>query len=61
VGSCNRGKRGVYAMKREGISPVERRKRGSQRIREGAVEEGIHSAVEVTANGAGVLCGEKGW
>jgi len=48
-------------MKREGISSVKRRKRESQRIHEGAVEEGLHLAVEVTTNGAGVLCGEKGW
>jgi len=47
-------------MKREGISSIERRKRGSQRICEGAVEEGVHLAVKVTANGTGVLCGEKG-
>jgi len=61
VGSHNRCKRGVYAMKMEGISSVKRRKRGSQGIHEGAVEEGVHLAVEVTANSASVLCGEKGW
>jgi len=31
------------------------------RVCKGAVEKRLHSAVKVTANGAGVLCGEEGW
>jgi len=48
-------------MKREGIPFVKRGKGGSDRICEGAAEKVIHSAIKITANSAGVLCGEKRW
>ena len=61
VGPCDRREGGVYAMKREGIPFVERRKRGGQRVYEGTVKEGVHLAVKITTNGAGVLCRKEGW
>jgi len=61
MGSRNRYEGGVHTMKREGIPFVKRGKRGSERICEGAAEEGIHPAIEVTANSTGVLCGEERW
>ena len=45
VGSCDRCKGGVYAMKREGIPFVERRKGRGKRVCKGAAEERIYSAV----------------
>ena len=56
VGSRNRCKGGVYAKKRESIPFVKRRKRGGEGICEGAIEEGVHPAVQVIINGTGVLC-----
>ena len=61
VGPCNRRKGGVHAEKRESVPFVKRRKRGGEGICEGAIEEGIHPAVQVTTNGAGVLCRKEGW
>ena len=61
MGSHNRYKGGVYATKREGVPFVERGKRGDERIRERTAEEGLHLAVEITTNGAGILCRKKGW
>jgi len=31
------------------------------RVCKGVVEERLHLAVKVTANGTSVLCGEEGW
>jgi len=45
VGSCDRLERGIYAKKRKSVSFVERRKRGSIRVCEGAAEEGLYLAV----------------
>ena len=61
VGPCNRYEGGVCTTKRKGIPIVERGERGGKRICEGAVEEGIYLAVKVTANSAGIFCGEEGW
>jgi len=51
----------VCTMKRKGISIVKRRERGGKRICERAVAEGIYPAIEVTANGASIFCGEERW
>ena len=48
-------------MKRKGIPTVKRGKRGGKRICEGAVEERIHPAIEVTPNGAGIFCRKERW
>ena len=56
VGSCNRCEEEVYAKKEEGVPIVKRRERGSERICERTVAEGLYSAVEVTTNSAGVFC-----
>jgi len=61
VGSHNRYERKVHTKKRKGIPIVERRERGDKRICERAVAKGVYMAVKVTANGAGILCGKKGW
>ena len=61
MGSCNRCERGVCAKEGKGLPIVKRRERGSKRVCEGATEEGIHMAIEVTINGAGVLCREERW
>ena len=47
-------------MKRKGIPFVKRRERGGKRICERVVEEGVYPAVKVTANSAGIFCGEEG-
>ena len=60
VGSCDRCERRVYAKERKGIPIVKGRKGRSEIICEGTVAERLHSAVEVTANGASVLCREEG-
>ena len=45
----------------EGVLVVKGRKGRDERICEGTVAEGLHLAVEITANGTGVLCREEGW
>ena len=45
----------------EGVLIVKGRKGRDERICEGTVAEGLHLAVEITANGTGVLCREEGW
>jgi len=61
VGPCNRYERRVYTKERKDIPIVERRERGGKRICERAVVKGVYTAVKVTANGASILCREKGW
>ena len=61
MGPCDRCERGVYTMKGESIPIIKRRKRGGKEICEGAVEKRIYPAIEVTTNGASVLCGEERW
>ena len=45
MGSCNRGKGGVYTKERESLPFVQRRERGGQRICEGTVEKGLYPAI----------------
>ena len=45
----------------EGVLVVKGRKGRDERICEGTVAEGLHLAIEITANGTGVLCREEGW
>jgi len=61
VGSCDRHERGVHAEKRESVPFVKRKKGGSEGIYEGAIEEGVHLAVQITTNSPGVLCRKEGW
>ena len=61
VGLRNRSKRGICAEERESISLVEGRKGRSKRVRKRTAEERIHSAIQITANSAGVLCRKEGW
>jgi len=61
VGSCNRRERGIHAEKRESVPFVKSRKGGSEGICEGAIEEGVHPAVQITTNGTSVLCRKEGW
>jgi len=61
VGPCDRCEGGVHTTKRKGIPTVERRERGDKRICKRVVAKGVYSAIEVTANSAGILCGEERW
>ena len=61
VGPRNRSERGICAEERESISLVKGRKGRSKRVRKRTAEERIHLAIEITANGTGVLCREEGW
>ena len=59
VGSCNRDEERVCTIKRKGIPAVERGERGGNGICERTIKERIYLAIEVTTNGAGILCGEE--
>ena len=61
VGPCNRCKRRVHTKERKSIPIVEKQEGESKRVCERVVEKGVYSAIEVTANGAGILCGEERW
>ena len=61
MGPCNRHERRVHTKKRKGIPTIERRERGGKRICKRAVVKEVYTAIKVTANGAGILCGEKRW
>ena len=61
VGSCDRDKGRVCTTKRKGIPTVKRGKKGGKGICERVIGERIYPAVEVTTNGAGILCGEERW
>ena len=61
VGSCDRCEGEVHAKKRESVPFVKRKKRGGEGVCKRAIEERIHPAVQVTTNGAGVLCRKEEW
>ena len=61
MGPHDRCERRVHTKERKGIPVVERKERGGKRICERAVAKGVYMAIKVTANSAGILCGEKGW
>jgi len=61
VGPCNRNEGGVCSEEEESVPFVKRRERRGKRVREGTVEKGIHTTVQVTTNGAGILCRKEGW
>jgi len=61
VRSCNRCKRRVHTKEMKDIPIVERRERGSKRICEETVTEGVYSTIEVTTNHTSILCGEERW
>ena len=48
-------------MKRKDIPIIERRERGGKRVCERTVAKRIYPTIKVTANGAGILCGEERW
>jgi len=54
-------KEGVCSKEGKSVPIVERRERGGEGVCEGTVEKGIHSAIQVTTNGAGVLCRKERW
>jgi len=54
-------KEGFMPEKRESVPFVKRRKRGSEGVCKGAIEERIYLAIKVTTNGAGVLRRKEGW
>ena len=59
--SCNRDEGRICAKKRKDVPVVEGRKGGGKRICKGTVEKRLHPTIEVTTNGAGILCGKEGW
>jgi len=61
VGSCDRCERGVCAKEGKGVSVVKGREGRGERICEGTVAKGLHSAIKVTTNGTSVFCGEEEW
>ena len=61
MGSYNRCTERVCTEEGEGVSVVKRGKGRGKRICKGAVKKGIHLAVKITANGAGVLYREERW
>ena len=60
VGPHNRNEGGVCSEEGKSVSVVKRRERGGERVCERTVEKGIHLAVQVTLNGAGILCRKEG-
>ena len=61
VGLCNRCKGRVCTKEGEGVSIVKGGKGRGKRVCKRTVKKGIHSAVEITANGTSVLCREERW
>ena len=61
MGPRNRHERRVHTKEKKDIPVIERREREGKRICERAVVKGVYTAVKVTTNGAGILCGEKRW
>ena len=59
MGPYNRDKGEICAEEREGVPIVEGRKGGSEGVYQEAVKERIYMAVEVTTNGASILCGKE--
>ena len=49
-------------MPRKGkIYPLSREEREGERICVRSIEDGVHSAIQVTTNGAGIFCRKEGW
>ncbi len=61
MGSCNRSKRRICAKEGESISAVKRRKRRGKGVYSEAIEDGVHPAIKIITNGAGVLCRKERW
>ena len=61
MGPCDRCEERVCTEEGKGLPIVKRGERGGERICEGAVKEGLHLAIKVTANSAGVLCRKERW
>ena len=61
VGLCNRCERRICAKEGEGVSVVKGGERRGKRVCKGTAKKGLHSVVEITTNGAGILCRKEGW
>jgi len=61
MGPCDRDKREVCTEERESVSIVEKRKGGSKGVCPRAVKEGVYPTIQITTNGTGIFCREKGW
>jgi len=59
IGSCDRSKGGVCAKKGKGLPIVKGEKRESKEVYPGAAEERIYPTIKITADGTGILHGEK--
>jgi len=58
---CHQHERRICAKEEESIPDVKRRKRGGAEVYTGATEERIHLILQVTSNGASVLCRKEEW
>ena len=61
MGLHDRCQGGVHTKKRKGIPAIKRRERRSERVHKEIVMKGIYSTIEVTTNGASILCGKERW
>ena len=61
VGSHNRSKERVCTKEGESVSIIKGRKRGSKRVCSRAAKEGVHLTIQVTTDGASILCRKEGW
>jgi len=61
MGLCYQDKRRVYTKKREGVSIVKRRKRGSVQVHLRTIEKKVYQALKVASNGTSVFHREEEW
>jgi len=57
---CDRDKREVCTKKREGVSIVEERKRGSKGVCSRVVKERVYLTIQITTDSTGIFYREKG-
>jgi len=61
MGPCDRYKGRVCTKEGEGISIVKGGKGRGKRVCERTVKKVIHSTIEITTNGASILCRKERW
>ena len=61
LGSCYRSKKRICSEKREDISIVKNKERGSVGVCKESVEEEVYSTIEITTDITGVICAKERW
>jgi len=61
IGSHNRSKGRVCTKEGEIISIIKGRKRGSKGVCSRVAKEGVHLTIQVTTDGASILCRKEEW